>query len=300
MGADPPDGLAPSQWQHARTNCALEGCSEDTTWFGSQNWSSIAEESWTSREHVKRVCTWEKQSISVASSVITSVFIRVVDAGNPVKLNGIIFRYRWDASSHLPNLRENFLSRCQWGFQFFRVKSQSAIGFWQRIEKRIPRFFLGDNFPGTKEGYNALGVGIPDVLGGGLHVPRMKTLLYVTDKRLEELRGAAVDYERRVLYLHRPFSLESLPDIDSEDGYASRYCDAFRDPLDLFCSTSRFPVLPKALLFLLSGFLCSVAGFAGLFSCLSFRSSWKQIAGTLMVAVFGIFVFHIGIFYLLK
>lgn len=44
----------------------------------------------------------------------------------------------------------------------------------------------------------------------------------------------------------------------------------------------------------LVGFLSGVIGFIGFFICLSFRSSLRQIAGSLIVAVFGIFALHVG------
>ena len=227
-----------------------------------------------SSEHVVEwIGARNKQSIHIACGMFIPLIIRIRNACRDVKLAGIPAIDLWGRPHCLPKLNELLFACGQCKHKFVFIGGDIAIENRRIICKRITSFFIRDELHQVSEGENISGCNVAYIFHALLPISHVNGLsLWITGNRLDQRGGPTMDYDRLVLGLKVPLRLQVSPNIDSENKDASRYNYSFRKPLDLFCSTSRFPVSPKALFLLLAGFCCTAAGFASFFSCLSFRS----------------------------
>lgn len=237
----------------------------------------------------------QSQSVGIACPVRGSVFVPVINTISVDKRIEALGIERKTLQSDYADIHAFLLSS--------RQRKESDRFFWGYTSWTTERFrrmtIILDE---VRSIWNHVDLeGVPSFISNvDKHMFNFISITVTATKWSQQSRWFRKNYVWPMLCLKMPFALKITPDVDPEDAHAGYESKSFSGPLDLLCSTGRFPVLPKALLFLLAGFLTGGAGFASFFSCLSFRSSWRQIAVSLIVAVFGIFIFHIGLFYLLK
>jgi len=87
--------------------------------------------------------------------------------------------------------------------------------------------------------------------------------------------------------------------VCDEIAYAAKCNKAQETQFDLSSSTEIHKISPKAVFFVLIGLLGGFIGFTSLFACLFLGGNWREVAWSISLAVFGVFIFHVGLFSLL-
>ena len=231
--------------------------------------------------------------------MLSTVFVRIMNTGNPIELDGVIFLDRWERRGHLSHLREQLLFRGHGSFKFFRINLGLAITLWKRVKEIVSCFFLRDNFDQREVWYNVICSGIPNVLDGSLHVPCVKTFLYITDERLEKLGRPTINYERHVLGVCSPSGFQSLPNRHSDISDRTQRREANKPNAELRNRAGRPPTTAKGFFPLLIGSLGPWISSAWFFVLLCFNGTRCQVFQGIGFVVFFTFILHVGLYYLL-
>ncbi len=263
-------------------------------------WHSITNKTRASVQNIQWIAAWKQKDIIIASPMMASIFVEVINATTDVELNSLSFSKWGDSSNGLPHWRKEFFTWSQRKAKAFRRDAYFAVAYRNLVDNGIASPMLWDNLHDSHVGDDIQGTRIPHILHCELHVPQMKPSFSVTNERLQKPWGMTVNYERRVLYLDGPFVLKSFPDIyyeKTQSNSRAYACNNQAKFLDWACSS---PTPAKGLLALILGFTGLCIGFILLFAILCLGGTKRLIFGSLVIIVSSLMVFHSDLYYLLR
>jgi len=261
-------------------------------------WSPVTDKTRSSAQNIQWIAAWKQKDIGIASPVMASIFVGIINATTDVELNSFSFGKRRYSFNPLPYWRKEFSAWSQRIFKAFHCDACFAVAYRNLVENRIASLILWDNLHDSHIGYDIQGARISHILHRELHVSQMKPSFPVTNERLEKLWGTTVNYQWCVLYLYCPLVLKSFPDIYYEKTQSNSRADACNNQTKFLDWTCSPPTSAKGLFALILGFLGLCIGFILLFALLCLGGTKRLIFGSLVIIVGSITVFHVGLFYL--
>jgi hypothetical protein len=250
---------------------------------------------WVSIRDVKPVC--------IASCVDAAVFVRVVNTFFLEKLNLITASNGGQRPGLIPDLRRPLRPRFE-GESFWQLPHLCvAFSDGNFIPDRLSSLLIWHKFCSQVQRICAKGSSIAYILHAGRHhIPEQIAVLWATDKRLDKYRWFRMDDKRSVLYVEVPHRLKISPDIVGQNQESNDHAYSLDGPLETFWLTGALPMLPEGPLLALTlcGLLLGFFGAFGVCVCLNVGSTIRRFISYLMLTVFGVAIFHVGLFCLLR
>jgi hypothetical protein len=264
---------------------------------------SITSETWATAKSIDRVAAQEIEAKCVASGMINSRVVRVLNTINRIQLNGFIGTDRRQGHYRLPNFPACFSPCFQWEHHGIIFNPHIAVSNRDFIKKWVAALSLW-NYLYLKCREYSSSSNISDVFNKSSHITCTHPAIRITIKGLKKLWRTTIYNNGGILNLGHPnlfsaYNYVGYKIANSAQRYQSK--EYYLYPSD---RSRRLPALFKGfdvgLLFLIVGLLGMFGGFVVLFSCLCLGGSSRR-ALIIAIGVIGAFsvIFHQGLLWCL-